>query len=155
MHNGRFFSGGPHKNNLYTNLTHALIYLLFVWYFLTGKERIPKSLDVNNFETLWKLSESPHSFVFSIWQKKATSNKSVKLSVHWGINPFLKNTTFLFLAKPPPPIKSTTIQAPLPRKSLPLYWFFVNPRPQSWIFQWTSKILKFFILVTISSLKSN
>ena len=148
MHNSRFFFGGPHKNNLYIKLTHALIYLLFVWYFLTGKERIPKSLDVNNFE-------SPRSFVLSIWQKKATSNKFVKLSVHWDINPFLKNTTSLFLAKPPPPIKSATIQALLPRKSPPLYWFFVNPRPQSWIFQWTSKILKFFILITILSLKSN
>ena len=117
MHNSRFFFGGPHKNNLYIKLTHALIYLLFVWYFLTGKERIPKSLDVNNFE-------SARSFVLSIWQKKATSNKFVKLSVHWDINPFLKNTTSLFLAKPPPPIKSATIQAPLPRK-YPLYIGFL------------------------------
>ena len=65
-------------------------------------------------------------------------------------------TSFLTNPRPPsPPIKSATIQASLPRKSLPLYWFFLNPRPQSWIFQWTSKILKFFILITILSLKSN
>ena len=59
-----FFFGGPHKNNLCTKLTHALIYLLFVWYFLTGKERILKSLDVNNFKTLSELSESRRSFIF-------------------------------------------------------------------------------------------
>ena len=75
-------------------------------------------------------------------------------SAHLGISP-LKNTTSLFLSKPP--LNRQTVQAPsLFRQSLlyPLYWFFVNP-PKSRIFHWTSKILKFFILNTILSFKGN
>ena len=60
----------------------------------------------------------------------------------------------LFLAKPP--LKSWNCpKPPLFRKSSPLNWFFVNPLPKSWDFQWTPKILKFFILTTILSFKSN
>ena len=55
----------------------------------------------------------------------------------------------LFLAKPP--LKSSNCQ----RKSSPLNWFFVNPLPKSRNFQWTPKILKFFILKTSLSFKSN
>ena len=36
----------------------------------------------------------------------------------------------------------------------PVYWFFVNPLLKSRIFQWTPKILKFFILNNILSFKS-
>ena len=136
MHNSRFFFGGPHKNNLYIKLTHALIYLLFVWYFLTGKERIPKSLDVNNFE-------SPRSFVLSIWQKKATSNKFVKLSVHWDINPFLKNTTSLFLAKPPPPLNQQLSKPPF-LENTPSILVFCEPPPSKLDFSVNLQNIKVF-----------
>ena len=63
-------------------------------------------------------------------------------------NPFQKYHA-LFLAKPP--LKSSNCQ----RKFSPLNWFFVNPLPKSWNFQWTPKILKFFILKTSLSFKSN
>ena len=42
-------------------------------------------------------------------------------SVHWGINPLLKNTAPSCQA--PPPLNRQTVQAPL------LYWFLVNPPP--------------------------
>ena len=51
------------------------------------------------------------------------------------------------LSKPPPPLFRRT---PL------LYWFFVTPPPlKVQFFQWTPKILTFFILNTIFSFKSN
>ena len=57
-----------------------------------------------------------------------------------------------------PPLNWQTVQGPLFMQSLSLYWFFVNPpppAPKTWSFQWTPKILKFFILNTILSFKSN
>ena len=54
-------------------------------------------------------------------------------SVHWGVTlPPQKNTTPLFLAKPP--LNWQTVQGPLFRHFPPLYWFFVNPN-KSRIFQ--------------------
>ena len=55
-----------------------------------------------------------------------------------------------------PPLNQQTVQAPLFRQSL-LYIGFSWPPPptKSWIFQWTPKILKFSILNTILSFKSN
>ena len=47
-------------------------------------------------------------------------------SVHWGINPLLKNTTPSFLSTPPL-FKSANFQPLSFRQSSPLYWFFVNP----------------------------
>ena len=45
---------------------------------------------------------------------------------HWGINPPLKNTTPLLIAKPP--LNQQTVQAtPLFRQSPPIYWFFKIP----------------------------
>ena len=60
-------------------------------------------------------------------------------SVHWDINPPQKHH-LVFL------VKSLFRQRP------PLYWFFMIP-PESRIFQWTSKILQFFIFITIYLLK--
>ena len=65
--------------------------------------------------------------------------------------------------KPPPPLSfqapQQTVQAPLCLGNLPpLYWFFMNPPShplKSQISHWTCKILKFFILNTILSFKSN
>ena len=49
-------------------------------------------------------------------------------SVHWRINPSLKNTTYSFLLSPH--LNLQTVQAsPFFRQSSPLYWFFVNPTP--------------------------
>ena len=44
-----------------------------------------------------------------------------------------KNTILSFL--PSPPLNLQTVQAPFFRQFLPIYWFFVNPSPQKWIFQ--------------------
>ena len=66
----------------------------------------------------------------------------------------LKNTTLSFL--PSPFLNQQTVQAPLFRQPSTLYIGFLwppPPQPKSWIFQWTPKILKFFILNTILSLK--
>ena len=57
----------------------------------------------------------------------------------------------LFLAKPP--LNQQTVQAPL-LGNPPCIWFFVNP-PESRIFQWTPKILKFLIVNSILSFNSN
>ena len=62
----------------------------------------------------------------------------------------LKNTTPLFLAKPH--LNRQTVQVPLFRQS-PLYIGFLWTHPKSRIFQWSPKILKFFILNTILLLK--
>ena len=69
-----------------------------------------------------------------------------------GVSTPLKNTPSIFVARLP--LNWQTVQAPLFRQSLPLYWFFMNPRKIQ-IFQWTTKILKFFIFNTILSFKSN
>ena len=70
----------------------------------------------------------------------------------------LSSKTPLSYFLPSPPLNRQTLQA-LPHLFLGnpprLYWFFVNPRPKSPIFQWTSKILKFFILNIMLSFKSN
>ena len=73
-----------------------------------------------------------------------------------GVSTPLENTTFppSFLPSPPPPLNQKTVQA-LPFQAILLYiWFFMNP-PKSQIFQWTTKILKFFIINTILSFKNN
>ena len=68
--------------------------------------------------------------------------------------PPLKNTTFLFLAKDPLKL-ADCLSPPLSRQS-PLYIGFSWPTPsKSQIFQWTPNLLKFFILNTILSFKSN
>ena len=61
----------------------------------------------------------------------------------------------LFLANPSPLNRQTVQAPPLFRQSPSLYWFFVSPLLKTQIFQWTSKMLKFFILNTILSFKSN
>ena len=86
-----------------TQNLHMHWYIHFCVVFFDREGAYTQKSRCNNFDTLWELSESPRSFVFAIWQKKATNNKSMKLSVHWGINPFLKSTTSLFLAKCSPP----------------------------------------------------
>ena len=64
----------------------------------------------------------------------------------------LKNTP-LFLAKPP--LKFENCPSP-PSQAIPPYILvFREPHPKNWIFQCTLIILKFFILNSISSLKSN
>ena len=75
-------------------------------------------------------------------------------SVHWGIN-LPSKTPPLFLAKPP--LNQQTVQAPSFLGNSPLYigFLWTPPPPKSQIFQWTAKILKFFILNTILSFKSN
>ena len=46
--------------------------------------------------------------------------------MYWGLNPApLKNTTHLFLAKPP--LNQQIVQTPLLGNLPPLYWFFMNP----------------------------
>ena len=73
--------------------------------------------------------------------------------MYWGLNPApLKNTTHLFLAKPP--LNQQIVQTPFWAIS-PLYIGFSWTRLKSWIFQWTRKMLKFFILNMILSFKSN
>ena len=68
----------------------------------------------------------------------------------------IRVSTPLFLTKAP--INHQTFQAPF-FGNPSLYWFFLTPptppAPKSWIFQWTLKILKFFIPNIILSLKSN
>ena len=88
-------------------------------------------------------------------------SKSHAHSVHEGRNPPLKNTTSLFLAKPP--LNQQTVQAPLFRHSppppLPSVLVFRNPPlPEKSDFSvnpQNMKVLKFFILNTILSFKSN
>ena len=53
---------------------------------------------------------------------------------------------------PSPPLNLQSVQVPLFRQFLAIYWFFVNPPPIS---QWTTTILKFFILNLIPSFKIN
>ena len=51
------------------------------------------------------------------------------------------------------PLNQQTVQAPSFQAIPPLYWFFVTPLTKSWIFQWSPKILKFFMLNSILSFK--
>ena len=73
-------------------------------------------------------------------------------SVHWGINPPLKNT-LPPLSCQPPLLKLANCSSPPFLGNHPLYIGFswTPPLPsKSWIFQWTPpKILKCFILNTI------
>ena len=65
---------------------------------------------------------------------------------------------FLFLAKPPSPLYQQIVQAPPLLGNAPYIMVFQDPLPsppKNWIFQWNQKILKFFILNTILSFKSN
>ena len=87
-----------------------------------------------------------------------TKNKSLfkfctTHSVHWGINPSSKIPLPSFL--PSLPLNQQTVQAPLLRQSPPSKLVFREPSPKTRIFQWTPKILKFFILNTILSFKGN
>ena len=59
-----------------------------------------------------------------------------------------------FLAKPPP-LNRQIVQAPLFLGNPPLYIGFSRTPPKSRILQWNPKILKFFMLNTILSFKSN
>ena len=63
----------------------------------------------------------------------------------------LKNTTPSFL---PSPLYIGKLSKPLVLGNSPLYWFLWPPL-KSRIFQWAPKTLKFFILNTILSYKSN
>ena len=84
------------------------------------------------------------SFVKVIYFKKKNllPQKASGHSVHWGINPPLKNNTHLFFIKPSP--KSPNCPSP-PFRGFPgTYSFFVTPLKNR-ILQWTP-ILKFFIL---------
>ena len=74
-------------------------------------------------------------------------------SVHQGINPPSQTPPPISCQAPhPPPLKSANCPSPplfLSNPPPPLYRFWVNsPPPKSQIFQWTCKILKFFIKVT-------
>ena len=84
----------------------------------------------------------------SLMVKKSLSRHSV----HWGINPPQKHHP-LFLAKPP--LNQQTVQAPPPLLGNPPYILAFHDPPKSQIFQWIPKTLKFFILNTILSFKSN
>ena len=66
--------------------------------------------------------------------------------------PPLKNTTPSFL--PSPPLNLQTVQALFFRQS-PLYIGFSWTPLKDWIFQWTPKLLRFFIVNSILSFKSN
>ena len=91
--------------------------------------------------------------------KKKTKTKTKQFSenhsVHWGLNPPLKHSPS-FLPSPPP-LKSANSPSSSPffRHFLPCILVFRQPPLKSRIFQWTPKILKFFILNTILSSKSN
>ena len=87
-----------------------------------------------------------------VWNQ---NNKSYIYHVHWGITTHPpKNTTPLFLAKFP--LKSANCPSP-PFLGNPSYILVLHePSPKSRIFQWTPlSSLKFFILNTILSFKSN
>ena len=62
-------------------------------------------------------------------------------SVHWGINPTLKNTTPSFL--PSHPLNLQTVQAPFLGTPPPYISVFREPPPKTQIFPWTPKISKF------------
>ena len=66
-----------------------------------------------------------------------------------------KNTTTLFLAKPPlPQIKSANCQSPpFEAIALSILVFREPPPPKNWILQWIPKILKFFTLNPSNLLK--
>ena len=66
-----------------------------------------------------------------------------------GVSTPPSKTPPLFLVKSPP-LNQQTFQPPSPlfRQSPRIYWFFKIP-PKTRIFEWTPKILKFFVLNTI------
>ena len=68
-----------------------------------------------------------------------------------GVSTPLKNTAVLFLAKPP--VNQQTVEAPPFLGNSPHILVFGDPPSKSQIFQWTPKVLKFFILNTILSFK--
>ena len=66
------------------------------------------------------------------------------------------NTTHLFFAKPPFPLRSANCpSSPLFRQFPPIYVGFSWMPPKNQSFQWTLLILKFFIFNPIPSFKSN
>ena len=127
------------------------------------------------FESIFKLMKNCHFLTFLLlfflkdafkFSKKRCQQSTTFLSLFlfiFKIKPtfILQNSNkavFIFYKKEgwisivcigvstPPPQKHHPSFLPSP----PLYWFFVNPS-KSQIFQWTAKILKFFILNTILS----
>ena len=90
------------------------------------------------------ISETKNKFLF----KFCTPH-----SVHWGIKPPSKIPLPSFL--PRPPLNQQTVQAPFLCNPPPSKLIFREPSPKSRIFQWTLKILKFFILNAILSFKGN
>ena len=86
------------------------------------------------------------------WSMKSLWN--IIVCIGWYQSPFKPP---LFLANPPPPtpLNLQTVQSPPFKAIPPIYWFFEKTPPKNHIFLWTPKILKFFILHTILSFKSN
>ena len=104
-----------------------------------------RKLDVD-LSKLRNMTISTHCLLYKLSTK-------TRGNVHWGVNTPSK-TPPLFLFKPPSPLNLQSVQALSPFRQLSLYWFFVNPLPlKNWIFQWTPKILKFFIHNPIPSQK--
>ena len=88
-----------------------------------------------------------------IKNKKKKMLRNIKHSVHWVSTPPSKSLTHSF--SPSPPLNQQTVQTPFLGNPSPYILVFCKHLPKSRIFQWISKILKFFILSTISSFKSN
>ena len=70
-------------------------------------------------------------------------------SVHWGIKPPQKHHPLLSCQAPS--LKTANCPSPPFLGNSPFYIGFLWSPPKSQIFQWTPKILKFFILNTILS----
>ena len=105
-----------------------------------------RKLDVD-LSKLRNMTISTHCLLYKLSTK-------TRGNVHWGVNPPPQKHHLSFLLSPPSPLNLQSVQALSPFRQLPLYWFFVNPLPlKNWIFQWTPKILKFFILNPIPSQK--
>ena len=125
--------------------------------FETLKQTIKNKVDIlliseKKSGSSFPLNQFFRSFYYSIypWQK---SNRW-RHSVHWGITTPIKNTTPSFL--PSPSLNLQTVQAPLFLAIRPYILFSLVYLPsKTWIFPWTPKILKFFILHHILSFKSN
>ena len=99
-----------------------------------------------------------------IWCKRASfmgndTRRNIIVCTGISLPPSPPKKHPLFLANPSPPHPSPlnlqTVQAPFLRQSLLYIVFCDPPPPKNWIFQWTRKILKFFILNAILPFTSN
>ena len=109
-------------------------------------------------KNMWVFKIAPlyfHNFsVFCINCWRIQEEIPLEHSVHWGINSSPQKHYPLFLAKPPL-LKSANRPSPPFLGNPPYILVFHEPPPKNQIFQWTPKILKFFIINPILSFKSN